>query len=218
MVTREAIIDLAYEQARRASLNDISFVGLAKTLGVVPGSLHYHIGTKDDLTSLVLNRFYKELNAKLDEAGSEGTWRERIERMAWVLMRCEQQHRGASEHIQTRPRYRLFQKTRDGETDYGAAFLDRAFTLFREAGFDAHETALYYHALALHCLSAAGAAATRLEPAEHESFLLEKGRSFAPGTMPGLDFALADFARTTADETFRVGLEALLDRMERSRS
>jgi len=36
--------------------------------------------------------------------------------------------------------------------------------------------------------------------------------------MPGLDFALAEFARTTADETFRIGLEALLDRMELARS
>jgi len=162
LVSRDMVIDLAYEEGRTRSLNDISFVGLARTLGVVPGSLHYHIGTKDDLTSAILNRFYKGVLRRIGEAGTEGDWREQITRLAWILMRCEQAHRGATEHIQTQPKYRLFQKVAPGQTDYGAAFLDHVFRLFRDAGFDARQTALFYHALAMHCLPAGARGAREL--------------------------------------------------------
>ncbi len=217
VVDPESVVDLAYEMSRTEPLDSVTFVGLAKVLNVVPGSLHYHLGTKDDLTSAVLNRFYRNLLARLDEIPPHADWRERIRSFAWTLMRCERDHRGAAEHIQTRARFRLFQKVREGETDYGAAYLDRAFAMFREAGFDAEQTALFYHVLALHCLSAANAASAQLEPAAHERFLMERAAAFPESTMPGLDHALAKFARIKADDAFEFGLEALLDRFAAAR-
>lgn len=217
VVSRDAVIELAYELARGESLEDISFVRLAKTLGVVPGALHYHIGTKDDLTSAILNRFYKQLLARLREIPTDLPWRDRLRQFACILMACERDHRGAAEYIQTKAKFRVFQKVGAGETDYGAAYLDHAFGMFREAGFDAKQSAMFYHVLAMHCLAAANSHVAHLEPAEHEHFLLKQAATFSEGTMPGLDFALRAFSGIRAHEAFEFGLEALLDRFAEAR-
>lgn len=218
LVSREAVIDLAYDQARLQSLDDISFVGLAKDLGVVPGALHYHLGTKDDLISAILNRFYKELVARLAKLPPGSDWRDQMGRFADLLREAYGAHRGAAEHILMHAKFRVFQKVREGETDYGAVYLDRVFSMFEEAAFDPTQTAQFYHALALHCLTAAGSEASRLAPVEHEAFLLRKADSYPNGAMPGLKYALRQFAQVNARETFRIGLEALLDRFAAERA
>lgn len=212
LVSRENVVDRAFEMARHQSIDEISFVHLAKEFGVKPGALHYHIGTKDDLTSAILNRFYRILLSRLRDLPETDDWRQRIRAYAQTLMDCERDHRGAAEHIQTHAKYRVFQKVHESETDFGAAYLDYAFSLLRGAGFDAETTAMAYHVLALHCLSTATSATSRLEPSAHEGFLTSKSVAFAAGQMPGLEFALRAFARIRTDEAFELGLEALLDR------
>lgn len=218
VVTREMVIDLAYEQARNQSLEDISFVQLAAALGVVPGSLHYHIGTKEDLTSAILNRFYKNLVTKLEAITESKDWRENIRCFARALMQCESEHTGVAQYIQTKPKFRLFQKVKPSETDYGAVYLDWAFRMFRDAGFSSSQTAMFYHVLALHCLAAANSAIAQLEPAAHESFLKQQAVAYSKETMLGLKFALPAFSEIRADEAFELGLEALLDRFATARS
>jgi AcrR family transcriptional regulator len=218
LINRNTVIDLAYEQARTQPLDAISFVQIAQTLGVAPGSLHYHIGTKDDLTSAILKRFYKGLLTDLRKMPPGLDWMDRLRFFARVLMASKRAHRGASEHIQTRARFRLFQKVSPGETDWGAAYLDWAFTLFREAGFDAEDTALCYHVLAMHCLAAATSTTARLGPADHDAFLIDRADTLDEGTTPGLDFALRAFARVKSDDAFEFGLEALLARFAAVRS
>jgi len=212
LVSRDLVVDLAYEEARTKPLGEVSFVQIAQQLGVVPGSLHYHIGTKDDLSTAILNRFYRNLVISLKDMPYGLDWRDRIRFFARTLMEAQRAHRGAAEHIQTKSRYRLFQKVAVGETDYGAAYLDFAFMLFREAGFHASQAALCYHVLALHCLASANSTNARLSPAEHEAFLLKRAAAIEPDTMPGLDFGLPAFARVQAEDAFEFGLEALLDR------
>ena len=173
-MTRDTIIDLAFEQSRTRSLDDISFVQLAGELGVVPGSLHYHLGTKDDLNSAILNRFYRHLLTQLRAIPPGLPWQDTIRRYATTLMQSEIEHRGAAEHIQAKPKFRLFQKVRAGETDYGAAFFDHSLQLFRDCGFDARNAALFYHVIGLHCLSAATSASAKFEPTVHEAFLRER--------------------------------------------
>ncbi len=217
LVNRQMIVDLAYDQARTQSIDNVSFVQMARELGVKPGALHYHIGTKDDLASAILNRFYKELLAKLDGIPGDLGWRDRVTQFARILMNCERSHVGAAEHIQRHARFRVFQKVRDGETDYGARYLDQTFSMLQDAGFDAETTAIFYHVLALHCLATATSANTRLEPAAHENFLIEKANAYQSGEMPGLEFGLRAFARVRADDAFELGLKALLDRFARLR-
>lgn len=136
---------LAYEQSRTVPLPSVSFAQLTKALDVVPGSLHYHIGSKDDLTSAIFNRFYRNLLERLKQEPPTDSWRDRLSSMARILLGCWREHRGAAEHIHARARYRVFRKVRDGERDHGAHFFDHVFALFRDALFTARQTALFYH-------------------------------------------------------------------------
>lgn len=217
LVNRRMIVDLAYDLARSQPIDDVSFVQMARQLGVKPGALHYHVGTKDDLASAILNRFYKDLLARLGGIPSDIGWRERIAQFARILMGCERGHVGAAEHIQRHAKFRVFQRVRDDETDYGARYLDQTFSMLRDMGFDAETAAMFYHVLALHCLAAANSANTRLEPSAHENFLTDKANAYRPGEMPGLEFGLRAFARIRADEAFELGLGALLDHFEHLR-
>ena len=218
VVTRRAIVELACDQARTRSIEAISFVELARRLDIAPGSVHYHVGTKDDLTSAILNRFYATLVEALSACDADGPWRERLAAFARTLMRVERAHRGPAEHIQTKPRYRVFQKAVAGEIDHGARYLDLAFSLFRDTGFTSEQSALFYHSLAMHCLASANSAAARLEPAAHERFLLDKAADSPAHETPGLAHALVPFARIRADAAFEFGLEALLDRFAAERA
>lgn len=212
LVNRQMIVDLAYEQGRTQSLDDISFTQLAKDLGVKPGALHYHIGTKDDLTSAILNRFYKELLAEFSIQPVIDDWRETLARFARTLMNRQRAHMGAAQHIQRHAKFRIFQRVRDGETDYGARFLDHIFCLLRDTGFPPQTAALCYHVLALHCLSAANSDNSQLEPAAHEAFLTARATAYDKGEMPGLEYGLLAFARVRAEDAFELGLTAILDR------
>lgn len=211
LVDREKIIDLAYAQARTQSIDQVSFVQLAKEFNVKPGALHYHIGTKDDLASAILNRFYAGLLRRLEDAPDDPDWRRRLSHFAHTLMNSQRDHRGAAEHILTHAKFRVFQKVQPGETDNGAAYLNHAFALIRDAGFDAQTGALLYHILALLSLSSATSASSRLEPSAHEDFLLRKADTFAPGSMPGLEFGLRAFSRVRTDDAFQQSLDAILD-------
>lgn len=211
LVSRDRIVDLAFDAARTRSIDEISFVHLAKQLDVRPGALHYHVGTKDDLVSAILNRFYAELLERLEADPEVEDWQERIRQFARTLMTCERGHKGAAEHIQTYAKFRIFQKVRPGEPDHGAVYLDRAFSMFRDVGFDVSTAAMFYHMLALHCLSTATSATSRLEPSAHEAFLTERAEAHVPGEMPGLEFGLRAFARIRSDDVFERGVDALID-------
>src|SRR5437867_3851763 len=109
LVTRETILDNAYERSRTISFDELSFVKLADEFGVVAGSLHYHIGTKDDLQTALLNRFYRDLFSELETSILKGRWQSNLRSLASTFVRHLRQHLGAARHIQTKARYRLFQ-------------------------------------------------------------------------------------------------------------
>lgn len=211
VVTRDLIIETAYEFTKTVSLDELSIVQVARRLGVVAGSLHYHVGTKDDLTSAILNRFYKNLYIELTVSTPNGTWRENIGHLARTLMDFQRRHVGIAQHVMAHARYRIFQKVAPDEIDYGVIYLDFAFDMFRRAGFSSHQTALFYHAIALHCLVSSNSDAARLGPGAHKTFLRAKVPEYRGERYPGLAHALEEFATIQTDEAFNLGLDALLD-------
>lgn len=211
VVTRDLIIETAYEFTKTVPLDELSIVQVARRLGVVAGSLHYHVGTKDDLTSAILNRFYKNLYVELTITTPNGTWRENIGHLARTLMDFQRRHVGIAQHVMAHARYRIFQKVEPDEIDYGVIYLDFAFDMFRRAGFSSHQTALFYHAIALHCLVSSNSDAARLGPVAHQSFLRAKVQQYRGERYPGLAHALEEFATIKTDEAFNLGLDALLD-------
>ncbi|RUZ71001.1 TetR/AcrR family transcriptional regulator [Mesorhizobium sp. M7A.F.Ca.US.006.01.1.1] len=217
VVTRDLIIDTAYEFTKTVSLDELSIVQVARRLGVVAGSLHYHVGTKDDLTSAILNRFYKNLYVELTVSTPNGSWRENIGHLARTLMNFQRRHVGIAQHVMAHARYRIFQKVAPDEIDYGVIYLDFAFDMFRRAGFSSRQTALFYHAIALHCLVSSNSDAAGLGPVAHETFLRAKVQQYRGDRYPGLAHALEEFATIQTDEAFTLGLDALVDNFATAR-
>ncbi len=211
LVTRERIIDLACDWAKERSLDEVTFVKLAKHFDVAPGALHYHIGPKDDLTSAIINSYYRDLVVELKQIDQGLPWRELLREFANVYLAFQNSHVGVAEYMTMNAKFRVFQKVREGETDYGAMYLDLVFSLLKGVGFDSRSTALAYHMISMYCRATAAFTRREFEPSVHEAFLKKRAASYPAGSMPGLEFALPAFAHINMDESFAFGLDALIE-------
>ncbi|WP_081655026.1 TetR family transcriptional regulator [Amycolatopsis orientalis] len=62
-VTRDQIVDRAYELLAEAGLSSLSMRRVALDLGVQPGALYYHVASKQELLAVVAARILKGLPA-----------------------------------------------------------------------------------------------------------------------------------------------------------
>jgi AcrR family transcriptional regulator len=216
-LARESIIERAMELTRREPLSAISMVRLAKSLNVRPGTIHYHLGSRDDLVSGVMNRFYRNLLRDLDAAEPAATWQEEIMRIGWVWLNGKLLHPGIANYVASNDRFRVFQKTDAGDDDYGALYMDRVFTLLQNAGFTADIAAECWHLMALYANSTAETIAMGHAPAAHSQFLLRRAERHDATTFPGLVFGLPALARLDAREAFNRSLGDLILGLERRR-
>lgn len=216
-LARDSIIERAMELTTREPLSAISMVRLAKSLNVRPGTIHYHLGSRDDLVSGVMNRFYRDLLRDLDAAAPAATWQEEIRRIGWTWLSAKLAHPGIANYIASNDRYRVFQKTDTGDDDYGARYMDRVFTLLRNAGFAADTAAECWHLMALYANSTAETIAMGHAPAAHSKFLLNRAQRHDSATFPGLAFGLPALARLDARNAFNRSLDDLILGLERRR-
>jgi AcrR family transcriptional regulator len=216
-LARESIIERAMELTKREPLSAISMVRLAKSLNVRPGTIHYHLGSRDELISGVMNRFYRDLLRDLDAAAPAAAWQEEIRRIGWVWLNAKLLHPGIASYIASNDRFRVFQKTAAAGDDYGARYMDRVFTLLRNAGFAADTAAECWHLMALYANSTAQTIAMGHAPAAHSKFLLGRARHHDPAMFPGLAFGLPALARLDAVEAFSRSLGDLILGLERRR-
>lgn len=68
-LSRDQIVDAAYDTLRADGLPGVSMRRLAQTLGVRPGALYYHVASKQDLLALLAERILEGLT--LAGAGPE---------------------------------------------------------------------------------------------------------------------------------------------------
>jgi AcrR family transcriptional regulator len=216
-LARESIIERAVELTKREPLSAISMVRLAKSLNVRPGTIHYHLGSRDDLISGVMNRFYRDLLRDLDAAEPAATWQDEIRRIGWVWLNGKLVHPGIANYVASNDRFRVFQKTDTGDEDYGAAYMDRVFTLLQNAGFNADIAAECWHLMALYANSTAETIAMGHAPAAHSKFLLHRAERHDPAAFPGLAFGLPALARLDARDAFSRSLDDLILGLERRR-
>jgi AcrR family transcriptional regulator len=216
-LARESIIERAMELTKREPLSAISMVRLAKSLNVRPGTIHYHLGSRDDLISGVMNRFYRDLLQDLDASKPAATWQEEIRRIGWVWLNAKLLHPGIANYVASNDRFRVFQETDTGEEDYGARYMDRVFTLLQSAGFTADIAAECWHLMALYANSTAETIAMGHAPAAHSKFLLHRAERHDAATFPGLAFGLPALARLDARDAFNRSLGDLILGLERRR-
>lgn len=192
------------------SLSELSIVRLAAELGVQPGTIHYHLGSRENLITAVMNRFYRGLVEALDAGRPRATWQDELRRVADAWLDTKLSNPGVASYIATNDRFRVFQKPLDGEPDYGAAFMDRVFTILRNARFSAEAAAQCWHLMALYTNATALTIAMKHAPAEHSEFLLGRAQRYDRAANPGLAFALPALARLDARTAFARSLDDLL--------
>ncbi|WP_154676138.1 TetR/AcrR family transcriptional regulator C-terminal domain-containing protein [Amycolatopsis benzoatilytica] len=66
-VTRDQIVDRAYELLREAGLSSLSMRRVALDLGVQPGALYYHVANKQELLAVVAARILDGLPGVADD-------------------------------------------------------------------------------------------------------------------------------------------------------
>ncbi len=196
---------------RTLALSDVSIVRLAANLGVQPGTIHYHLGSRENLITAVMNRFYRAIIDKLEAGKVKPDWRDELRRYVTVWLEEKLIHPGVANYIASNDRFRVFQKPFDNEPDYGAMFMDRVFALLSSAGFTADDAAQCWHLLALYTNATAQTIAMKHAPAEHSEFLLSRARRFDKIAFPGLAFGLPALARLDVHRAFKRSFDNLVE-------
>lgn len=204
LLSREAILEKAVEMTREEPLSELSMVGLARVFGVAPTLIHYYIGSRDDLVSGVVNRYYRERLARVPPLS--GDWRADCEGAARKSYEVALDHGGVLRYITSHNRFRLFQKTAPGEKDYGLALFDHFARIFKTGGFTSEQGALAYHLLMQFVATSALAAVGHQHPAEHREFVFGQLKAASPVTHPGAQYLASSFSRIDAKTAFEAGL------------
>lgn len=209
LLSREHILERATELAKEEPLAELSMVGLAREFGVTPALIHYYVGSRDDLISGVVNRYFRARVERFEPP--TGDWRADLENIARVSYELAVEHGGVLRYIFSHNRYRLFQKVAPGETDYGLVFFDRFARAFADGGFTPKQGALGYHLLLQFVLSCAYAEVGHQLPVEHERYVYERLVAAPRADFPGAHFLAKPFSRLDAESVFVAGLRLLLD-------
>lgn len=207
---RTSIVERAFALTARHSLSDLSIVRLAADLGVQPGTVHYHLGSRENLITAVMNRFYRAILETIDAGKPKADWQNELRRYGEAWLDAKLKHPGVANYIASNDRFRVFQKPFDGESDHGARFMDRVFALLLDAGFTADSAAQCWHLLALYINATAQTIAMKHAPAEHSGFLLGRAQRYDKMDYPGLAFALPALARLDAHAAFKRSFDDLL--------
>lgn len=72
-LTREKILDTAFEVLRQFGLADLSMRRLATELGVAPGALYYHVKNKQELLTHLASRILHKVLVASSRQGRAGT-------------------------------------------------------------------------------------------------------------------------------------------------
>jgi AcrR family transcriptional regulator len=208
-ISRDAIVERALELSRTEALAEISMVRVARDLEVAPALIHYYLGSRDQLTSAIINRSYERIVAALPKPTSD--WHSDATRVARVAYEHFKRYTGVPGYLVAHNKFRVIQLVGPGEADFGLAFFDAVATVFRRAGLSPPQAAMAVHLYLQHLLSSAYAAAARQLPGDHHGYLATAFERLSPRAFPGVQFVKSTFANLGADNAFDEGLALILD-------
>ena len=211
-LTRADVVDHLIGLAQREPFSEITVARLARELGVVPSLIHYFLGSRDDMLSLVFNHALKEI---ADQAPPlTGAWRADLEIQLRQAYETLLKWRGITTYMSAQNKFGIFQNVSQDEIDFGLVFYDRRGRIFQAAGFTARDGARAYHLLMLFLTSVARAHMLMLEPAAKRESLLAHVEQFPASDYPGARFLLLAFISIDTESTFEYGLRLILDGLE----
>lgn len=208
-LSRDTIIQHVIQFAQKEPFAEITIARLANELGVATSLIHYFLGSREDILSLMLNHALKEVCDRAPPL--TGQWLPDAEALLREVQQMQSRWKGITAQIATSNKYRLFQHQLLDGKDYGLVFFDRMGQILQSGGFSGAQAASAHHLLMLFLVSVASAQVFQQEPSAKREFLLSHIGQFPAGTYPGCAFMLNDFAAIDTATTFEKGLRLLLD-------
>lgn len=212
-VSRAAMVECAINIARNGSLAEVSMVRIGKELGVAAGMVHYHLGSRDELISAVINAAFKERLERLPTL--TGKWRTDLEQFALSSLDTMGRWPGLATYILTENKFRLFQRVQLGEVDYGLAYFDHIGKILKAAGLSGPMGAMVYHLLLLFVSVIAAEKENRQSPQTHGEFISGYLKKFDQDTYPGAAYLAAPFSALDSPAAYDAGIAILLDGFEK---
>ena len=204
-LTRDAIVNAAMTVLDRAGLTGLSMRKLADELGVGAASLYWHVGDKEELLGLLLDRIVGE--TEVPEPDPEN-WQEQVKEMGRESRRLLQRHRDAAQ----------ISLGRIPVGPHSMPVLERYLAVLVAAGLPSRVIAHAADMFALYVGGFAFEESMRVPPLGDERAgqeqLAEYFRSLPPDEFPSLVALAGDLTAGDNDERFEFALELLVHGLE----
>ena len=200
-LTRDAIVDAALVLLDREGIAGLSMRRLAKELDVGAASLYWHVGDKEELLGLLLDRIVGETEVPDPDPPN---WQEQMKELGRESRRLLQRHRDAAQISM-------------GRVPVGPnsiPVMERNLAILVAAGLPPRVLSLAADMLALYVGGFAFEESLRGDESADPEQLAEYFRSLPPEEFPTLVRLADDLTAGDADERFEFGLELLVRGLE----
>lgn len=201
-LSREMIEDAAFEVIEREGLAGFSMRKLAAALGCEAMSIYHHFPSQAHLFEALVDR----LIGPLKMPDPDLPWRQRMRMVVLDYRRIGREHPAFASYFLS---YRM-------NSPVCLAYIDNIVGLFNDGGFDQEMAARLFRAVGYYLLGA-----VLDETAGYSkgpSAVTTVGREQLERDFPNIAIAGRYFGTAEFDKTFDLGLEMLLDEMERIRT
>jgi AcrR family transcriptional regulator len=208
-LTRERVVAEAVTVIGAEGVDALSMRVLATRLGVVPGALYRHVGSKQQLHDLVLDGVLAEVDTEVENTLA---WTERVKVLAQRLRTVLEDHPGIAGLL----------KTRDPLGPHSLALAEAFLAPLHEAGMPERQTGLAFSLIYDYTLGFALSSPTsvnehRVRDAVTRGKLHAFLRSLPAHRFPAL-VALGEYVWVdNRDERFTAGIDTLIDGLEAAR-
>ncbi|MBB5854036.1 TetR/AcrR family transcriptional regulator [Amycolatopsis umgeniensis] len=201
-LSREKIVRAAIRLADADGLDAVSLRKIATALDVGPMRLYGYIDGKDELLDLMVDAAHVEIRPSGDG------WREVLRSLAEAMRRAVQRHEWLADLLGGRPQL----------GPEALATAEAVMSALDDLGVDSVMpvvSAVNAYTIGAVRREIAERRADRATGMDEKRWQAELGpymvRSFATGKLPALATVVQDAVHLDADETFRIGLDCLLD-------
>jgi AcrR family transcriptional regulator len=201
-LSRERIADAAMALVDREGLDALSFRRLAADLGCEAMSIYHHVPSKAHLMDTLIDIMLAEI--VVPTAAAEADWMERLRMSAHSFRAMALKH----------PEFFSYFAVHRLNTMRGVTFIDAVIGILREAGFSDGDAARYFREIGYYLTGAALDETAGY--AKGPSAVEPVGEAVIMSSFAHLAAAAPYFQPKHFQETFEVGLEMLLDAIQRA--
>jgi AcrR family transcriptional regulator len=204
-LSRERIVRAAIQLADADGLAAVSLRKVAAALDVGPMRLYGYIATKEELLDLMVNAVHAEIRPAGDG------WRQVLRSVAEATRQAAQQHEWFADLIGGRPQLGPHTLATGDAVLAAMGGVDLDTVVPAVAAVNAYVTGAVRREIAERRAERASGMDTKQFQAAYGPYL---ERTFATGRFPALARVVRDGPHLSVDQTFRTGLEFLLDGIE----